>query len=130
MGSLNVNLINGPRRERGGDADVNVDDKAWKQKQCEAFEAELGVDQKTLKTRAREIDQDKLKQINEDFLHSSIALNALHDAYNSASKQNSAAYKGDEALRGGSELMNHANKELTLASQEIVLNSPAPAAAG
>ena len=122
MSTLNVNLINGPRHQRSSDGESMSSEDA-DLAQCKAFEEHLGVDERTLKTKATEINPEQLKQLNEDFLHSTVALNALHDAYNSASKQNSVSYKGEEALHGSGEHLLHANRELTLGAQEQILTT-------
>jgi hypothetical protein len=128
MSTLNVNLINGPRHSRGGEgAEFSPEESS--EAQSQAFADHLGVKTKTLQQKTTEIDPEQLQKLNEDFLHSTVALNALHEAYNSASKQNSVSYKGEEALQGSGEHLLHANRELTLGAQEQVLNLPsAPAA--
>jgi len=124
MSTLNVSLINGPRHRaaRDGGEDVSAEDRM--KQQSAAFQEHLGVEEETLQAKAHEIDPEQLQQINEDFLHSTVALNALHEAFNSASKQNSVSYKGDTSLPGASEHLAHANRELALTSKELVLAAP------
>lgn len=123
MATLNSTLINGPRHHRSAEG-MEVTPEEANDAQTKAFEQHLGVEAVTLKAKTKEIDPEQLKKLNEDFLHSTVALNALHDAYNSASKQNSISYKGEESLRGSGEHLLHANRELALGAQELVLTAP------
>lgn len=125
MSTLNVSLINGPRHRRSRDDGEGVSAEDLKKEQSAAFQKHLGVEEKTLQAKTHEIDPAQLQKINEDFLHSTVALNALHDAFNSASKkQNAISYKGDTALPGATEHLAHANRELTRLSKELVLSVP------
>jgi len=121
MSTLNVDLINGPRHQSSGEGSQYATDADADLAQTQAFQEHLGVEEQTLKAKTHEIDPEQLKKINEDFLHSAVALNALHESYKSASKQQSAAHKGEEAWIGSGDQLSHANKKITLGAQEHVL---------
>lgn len=126
MPSLNVNLINGTRQRRPrGDAGEGASVEEMQKKQSAEFQEHLGFEEKTLQTNTKEIDPAQLKKVNDDFLYSMAALNTMDDAYKRASKQTSAAHEGDKKLIGSKEHLAHANRKITLKSQEHMLGGPA-----
>jgi|GEM_PF-3056406 len=129
MGTLNVKLINGGGRHHQQGGEKTKESEAFSAERSLAFQEHLGVKEKTIKATYKELDPEYIKKINEDFLHSSVAINSMHEAYNSASKQNAVSYQGDKVLPGSGETLMHANRELTLRSQDQILSASAEIAA-
>lgn len=126
--SLNIDLINGPQCHYSSEeGETQLATEEAQNAQSQAFQEHLGVEEETLKAKTYEIDPKQLQEMNERFLHETVTLNGLHAAYNSAKKQNTVSYKGEEAWRGSDEYLRHANREVTLDIKDHILSeSPAP----
>jgi len=115
-GTVNVSGINGVRS-------VSDEGRGFTTEETQSLEHEewadaLDISDETLNGQASDLTPEETQVINEDFLHSSIAINGLYDAINSATKNQQAPSGAEKPMATG---LDHVTREATTTAQEATI---------